>query len=311
MTPYVIFLLVATSVGLLVLGILELVAARPRAVSRQLLELQERERGAGPGGGAGGAGSGKAALQTFLTRVGESLKGKKRNSEPLRHLLLRAGYRAPEAVAIFWGARVTAVLACSAAAVAFGALLEASGGGMMLLLVWSAMLGWMVPMLVLRARTRRRAGELQRALPDALDLLVVCVEAGLGLNQALARMAEEIRRFSPVAADEFLLTNLEIRAGSPRAEALRHLGTRTGVDELRSLAAMLVQADRFGTSIAQALRVHADTLRQTRRQKMEELAAKSTVKLVFPLVLCIFPFLFIIILGPAILGMLRSLGTGP
>jgi tight adherence protein C len=148
---------------------------------------------------------------------------------------------------------------------------------------------------------------LQRALPDSLDLLVVCVEAGLGLNQALVRVSEEIEHVSTVMSDELVLTNLEIRAGTPRDEALRNLGERTGLGDLKSLTAMLIQTDRFGTSVATALRVHSDTMRTKRRQRAEEAAAKTTIKLVFPLVLFIFPAMFVVILGPAVLHILEQM----
>jgi tight adherence protein C len=147
---------------------------------------------------------------------------------------------------------------------------------------------------------RRRQTELTRALPDALDLMVVCVEAGLGLNQALVRVGEEIDRVSRILSEEFVLVSLEIRAGAPREEALRHLGERTGLSEFRAFVSMLIQTDRFGTSIAQALRIHADESRTKRRQRAEEEAAKLAVKLLIPIVLFIFPSIFIVILGPAL-----------
>ena len=149
---------------------------------------------------------------------------------------------------------------------------------------------------------------MQKALPDALDLLVVCVEAGLGLNQALVRVSEEIERLSPMLSEQFALVNLEIRAGTPRDEAFRNMGERTGLDDIKSLMAMLIQTDRFGTSVAQALRVQADTLRTKRRQRAEEAAAKTTIKLVFPLVLFIFPAMFVVILGSAIIQIFEALG---
>jgi tight adherence protein C len=150
---------------------------------------------------------------------------------------------------------------------------------------------------------------MQKALPDALDLFVVCVEAGLGLNQAIMRVSEEIERVSPVLADQLALVNLEIRAGTPRDEAFRNLGDRTGLQDIKSLMAMLIQTDRFGTSVAQALRTHAETMRTKRRQRAEEAAAKTTIKLVFPLVLFVFPALFVIILGPAVIQILETLSN--
>jgi tight adherence protein C len=165
-----------------------------------------------------------------------------------------------------------------------------------------------LPLLRIKRRARKRAHAIETAMPDALDLLVVCVEAGLGLNQALVRVSEEIERLSPVLSEQLALVNLEIRAGTPRDEAFRNMGDRTGLDDIRSLMAMLIQTDRFGTSVATALRVHADTMRTKRRQRAEEAAAKTTIKLVFPLVLFIFPAMFVVILGSAIIQIYEALG---
>jgi tight adherence protein C len=175
--------------------------------------------------------------------------------------------------------------------------------------VWAALMGYVAPTFIVRSRIAKRQKQMQKALPDALDLLVVCVEAGLGLNQAMVRVAEEIVRVSPVLSEQVGLVNLEIRAGTPRDVAFRNLGDRTGVQDIKSLMAMLIQTDRFGTSIAQALRTHADTMRTKRRQRAEEAAAKTTIKLVFPLVLFIFPALFVIILGPALIQIFEALGN--
>jgi tight adherence protein C len=173
--------------------------------------------------------------------------------------------------------------------------------------LWLAAVGWTVPPFYMRYRINRRQKDIVRALPDALDMLVVCVEAGLALNQALLRVSEEIVNVSPLMGEQLALVNLEIRAGTAREEALRNLGDRTGVPDIRSLVAMLIQTDRFGTSIATALRVHADTLRSKRRQRAEEAAAKTTIKLIFPLVFFVFPAMFVVILGPALIQIVRTL----
>jgi tight adherence protein C len=165
--------------------------------------------------------------------------------------------------------------------------------------IWGAAVGWIAPAFYVGNRVKARQSEIQRALPDALDMLVVCVEAGLGLNQALVRVAEEVDRVSPVLSEQLVMVNLEIRAGTGREEALRRLADRTGVPEVSSLVSMLIQTDRFGTSVAHTLRVQSSSLRTKRRQRAEEAAAKTAIKLVFPLVLFIFPALFVIILGPA------------
>ncbi|HET9512951.1 MAG TPA: type II secretion system F family protein, partial [Gemmatimonadales bacterium] len=145
-----------------------------------------------------------------------------------------------------------------------------------------------------------------RALPDALDLMVVCVEAGLGLNQAIQRVAEEIMYMSPSLGEQMSLVNLEIRAGTPRDEAMRNFANRTDLDDVRSIATVLIQTERFGTSVADALRTHSDTLRTKRRQRVEEAAAKTAIKMLFPLVFCIFPAMFIVILGPGLIRAIKA-----
>jgi tight adherence protein C len=142
-------------------------------------------------------------------------------------------------------------------------------------------------------------------MPDMLDMLVVCVEAGLGLNQALVRVADEIDHVSLVMSEQLALVNLEMRAGTPRDEALKNLADRTGLTDMKSLVGMLIQTDRFGTSVADALRVHSDTMRTKRRQRAEEAAAKTTIKLVFPLVLFVFPAMFVVVLGPSVIAIYR------
>jgi tight adherence protein C len=164
-----------------------------------------------------------------------------------------------------------------------------------------------MPFFYIRSRARKRQKEITLALPDALDLLVVCVEAGLGLNQGIVRVASEIHHVSVVLAEELHFTNLEIRAGRPRNEALRNLAERTGVEDVRGLVSTLVQAERFGTPIGGALRVHAETLRDKRKQRAREAAAKTTIKLVFPLVFCIFPAMFVVLVGPGAIMIIEAL----
>jgi tight adherence protein C len=162
----------------------------------------------------------------------------------------------------------------------------------------SILLGFFLPNLILNHQIQGRQKKIMSGLPDALDLLVVCVEAGLGLDAAMKRVAEDFKSSCPVLSQEFIMVNLEINAGLERQQALRNLSERTGVEELTTLCAILIQADRFGTSIAQALRVQSDTMRTNRRQKLEELANKTPVKLVFPLLLFIFPAVMVVIIGP-------------
>jgi tight adherence protein C len=171
----------------------------------------------------------------------------------------------------------------------------------------AAAVGYLLPSMGLGKLERRRQHRIRLGLPDALDLLVVSVEAGLGLDQAIQRVGEEIAFAHRELSDELRLVNLELRAGKGRTDALRALAERTGVDDLSSLVAMLVQTDRFGTSVAQSLRVHADTMRTKRRQRAEEAAAKTGVKMVFPLVFCIFPAIWVVTIGPAAIKFVQVL----
>jgi tight adherence protein C len=226
-----------------------------------------------------------------------------------RQLLIQAGYRQENAEAYYWGVRVGLALALAILGAMLLPLAGFGAGAGILGAMYMGAMGWVVPVLVVRQKKNARQKEIRLALPDALDLMVVCVEAGLGLNQALLRVAEEIRFVSSVTSQELALVNLEIRAGTPRDRALKRLAERTGVEDLRSLVTMLIQTDRFGTSIATSLRVHSDTLRMKRQQRAEEAAAKTTIKMVFPLVFCIFPALFVVILGPGLIMIFRALSN--
>ena len=177
-----------------------------------------------------------------------------------------------------------------------------------LLVVYSPIIiGFYLPNLILNHQIQGRQKKINEGLPDALDLLVVCVEAGLGLNSAMKRVADDMKVGNPVLSQEFNLVNLEILAGLDREQALRNLSERTGVEDLSTLCAILIQADRFGTSIATALRVQSDTMRTNRRQKLEEKAAQTPVKLIFPLLLFIFPALMVVVLGPAIIQVMETM----
>jgi tight adherence protein C len=306
---YVVVLLFATSIALAVVGIAELLPGESRLVTRQLQGIARLSRGeaAAVATSTERKASARARLAELLGRMGKSMQRRESRGRTIRDLLVQAGYRRPEAVSVFWGTRLAILIALPVVCGGTMLLLGVSAQVGLFAMVWAALVAWLGPKLYLRLRGSARRTEIDRTLPDALDLLVVCMEAGLGLNQAIVRMADEIRHFSPATSDEFVLLNLEMRAGVPRAEALRRLGTRMGVPDLRSLSTMLIQADRFGTSVGQALRVHADTARTRRRQRAEEAAAKTTIKLIFPVVLCVFPSVFVVVLGPAVLGLIRSL----
>ena len=220
----------------------------------------------------------------------------------LRWKLMASGYRRSEALAVFTGIRLGVALGCFAVAA-----LPIVGGFNVFLALGAAGLGYLLPSMALGRMVRRRQHRIRLSLPDALDLLVVSVEAGLGLDQAIQRVGEELAFAHRDLSDELRLVNLELRAGKGRSEALHNLGDRTGVDDLSSLVTMLVQTDKFGTSVAQSLRVQSETLRTKRRQRAEEAAAKTGVKMVFPLVFCIFPAVWVVTIGPAAIRFVQVL----
>jgi tight adherence protein C len=216
--------------------------------------------------------------------------------------LIRAGYRSDSAVQLFYGAKVVVPLILCVVAFLTGAGSYSPFFAYLIALG----LGFLAPDFWLGNRISARQARIRRGLPDVLDLLVICIEAGLSLDQSVARTAEELTLAQPTICDELDLVVLEQRAGLPRADAWRHFAERTNVDSVRNLVSVLVQSEKFGTSIAKTLRVHSDTLRTQRRQAVEEQAAKTTVKLVFPLVLFIFPSLFLVTLGPAAITVMES-----
>ncbi len=217
--------------------------------------------------------------------------------------LVTAGFRGKNAVWIWYGSLiVTGVVSFLGLT-----LLGVTFSNPLLGIMMPVILGMVLPDLWLRMRISKRKERIQMALPDMMDLAVVCVEAGMGLDQALQRIGQELRVPHPDLADELHLYNLEVSAGWKRPEALRNLAARTGVDDVRALVASLVQTDRFGTSIADSLRIFSDSLRVKRRQRAEEKAAKMNVKIVVPLVIFIFPAIFAVVAGPAIIGLVREL----
>jgi tight adherence protein C len=221
----------------------------------------------------------------------------------LRLRMVHAGYRRNDAIILFLGVRAGCALAAFALLAA--PFLFRTSIAVALL---GAGLGYVLPGIGLARLAKRRQHRVRLATPDALDLLVVSVEAGLGLDQAIQRVSDELASVHPALSEDLRMINLEMRAGKPRAEALHNLATRTGVDDLISLVAILVQTDKFGTSVAQALRVYSDVLRTKRRQRAEEAAAKTAVKMVFPLVICIFPAIWIVTIGPAALKFIEIIG---
>lgn len=225
----------------------------------------------------------------------------------MRAKFLHAGIRQPSAPVLFFAAKAILAVVLPLAFVFFTRSIDwkASTQVSTALLLVLAAIGYYLPNVVLSWLTRRRQREIFEAFPDALDLIIVCIEAGLGLDMAINKTAEEMKIRSPELAEELEMVSLELRVGSSRERALRNLAMRTGLDEVSSFATMLIQSDRFGTSPAEALRVHADMLRTRRRLRAEEAAAKIPLKLLFPLIFFIFPSLLLVLLGPAFIQIYR------
>jgi tight adherence protein C len=213
--------------------------------------------------------------------------------------LIQAGYRSPQHVTIYRGLRVLF------AAIGFFSVFLFTGFSSPLLLCGLTAFGFFIPRFMLKKKLKERQLRIRLGLPDGLDLTVICVEAGLSLDQAMMRVGQDLSTAHPELSAEFHLFDLETRAGKPRVEALRNLAERTGVDDIRALVATLIQTDRFGTSVAQALRVHSDSLRTERRQRAEEQAAKTTVKMIIPLVLFVMPSLIFVTVGPAVIQLMH------
>ncbi len=229
----------------------------------------------------------------------------------IQRLFLRAGYRSKNATVIFFGSKVL----CAAGTMVCVLVLQLLKSGQVRFLylaffsIGFALIGFYLPNLWLSLKIARRKEALTLGLPDALDLLVVCAEAGMGLDAAMKRVGEEMKLSNRTISEEFNLLNLEMRAGKSRKDALKNLSLRADLEEVNSLVTLLVQTDRFGTSVAQALRVHSDAMRTRRTQKVEEIAAKLPLKLLFPTIFCIFPSLFLVILGPALLQAMKTLNN--
>lgn len=245
--------------------------------------------------------------QELVEWAGAFLPASPRGVPLLRRRLTRAGYRNPVAVRYFrgWQALLAIAFGTSAALTAWNWYL--SGERVWMLAGAAGVLGYLAPGKYLGVRIARRRRAIERGLPNALDLMVVCVESGLGLDQTIVQVAHELRHVFPDIADEFTVVNLELRAGKRRADALHDLGDRTAVEGLKKLVAVLIQADRFGTGIAQSLRGHSDYMRAMARQRAEEKAAKIAVKLVFPIFFCILPSLFVVTVGPVAVKLVRDL----
>lgn len=239
---------------------------------------------------------------------------KPKREEELSHvqkMLLNVGYRSKNVAVIFYGSKVLCGILLPAVFSVLKLFIHrpVSPPLMMFLFVLLALVGFYLPNVWLRKKIASRKEKILDGFPDALDLLVVCAEAGMGLDSAMDRVGEEMKLGNEVISEEFRLYNMEMRVGKPRQDALKNFASRTELDDVKNLVTLLIQTDKFGTSMAQALRVHSDTMRTQRHQRAEEKAVKLPVKLLLPLILCIFPSLFIVILGPAVVQVFRIFGS--
>jgi tight adherence protein C len=253
---------------------------------------------------------GKTGFLTLLTSLSRLVRPKKEEEiSLLRKKFLKAGFRSEKIPFIFWGSKVFTAMVLLVLLILINLFFIHTlvTFRFIFFAVAAALIGFYLPNLWLWLRIKDRREKMFKGLPDALDMLVVCTEAGMGLDAAISRVGEEIRLSNQVLSDELKQVTLELRAGKHRQEALRNLSQRTDLEDLNSLVSLLVQTDKFGTSVAQALRVYSDSMRTKRFQKAEEIAAKIAVKLTFPLILFIFPALFVVILGPALIQVYRTI----
>lgn len=284
------------SVFLLIASLGVLLFYREAMVQRIHAVISERQKKKGLAGHLESAGE---SLGVVFEKIERVVPKSQSEVGVVQQRLIRAGMRKDSALKAFYAAKVLAPLA-------FCAIVTVTGLAKQNVFIFYAAalgLGYLAPDFWLGRRISNRQAEIRRSLPDVLDLLIICLEAGLGLDQATARTAMELAGTHPIIADELDVLVLEQRAGKPRADAWKHMADRTDVDSVRNLVSTLVQSEQFGTSVAKTLRTHSDTLRTQRIQAVEEAAAKTTIKLIFPLVLFIFPCLFLVTLGPAIIIM--------
>jgi tight adherence protein C len=239
-----------------------------------------------------------------IKRVTRFVPKSPKEMKRIQRRLALAGLHDPKHVAMFVAAELLCPIGLFAVAFVFG------GSRGLILGILGGIIGYILPGLVVERFARKRQLQIQNGLPDALDLLIVSLEAGLGIDQAILKCADELGIAYPALADELRMINVECRAGKPRIEAFKNFSARTKVDDVRALVAMLVQTDRFGTSIADALRTYAEVARTKRRQRAEERAAKMGVKLVFPLVFCLFPAFFVVALGPGVIKFIHAFSNG-
>jgi tight adherence protein C len=247
------------------------------------------------------------AFHDLIKRLGNIIPQSPKDVTVMQRRLIRAGIRKENALKILYGAKAALGISLPLIAAIAVAGADTDPSNKFVIVLAATAIGFFGPNEYVRRLASRRQKQISRGLPNTLDLLVVCVESGLGLDQAILQVSKELEHAHPEISEEFGLVNLELKAGKRRIEALRNLGERTGVDDLKKLVAVLIQADRFGTGVAQSLRAHADFMRVQARQVAEEKAAKLGVKLIFPIFFCILPSLFVVTVGPVAMRIVREL----
>jgi tight adherence protein C len=247
------------------------------------------------------------AFHDIIKKLGNFIPQSPKDVTVMQRRLIRAGIKSEGALRILYGAKAVLGVSLPLLTAAFVGTSSFDPGNKFAMILAATAIGFFGPNEYVRRLASKRQKEISKGLPNALDLLVVCVESGLGLDQAILQVSKELDKAHPEISEEFGMVNLELKAGKRRVEALRNLGERTGVDDLKKLVAVLIQADRFGTGVAQSLRAHADFMRIQARQVAEEKAAKLGVKLIFPIFFCILPSLFVVTVGPVAMKIIREL----
>jgi tight adherence protein C len=249
----------------------------------------------------------RITARRFIDAAGSKLSSREKDRDRVVQQLICAGFRKPGAVNLYYGSRIVACVLLCAAAIGICLIRRPDTSTFIMIVLGGLMAGYMLPGEFLRLMTRRRKHAIEHALPNTLDLLTVCVESGLGLDQGILHVARELGRAHPEMSEELSMINFETRAGKARPEALRNLASRTNVQDVKELVSVLIQADRFGTSVAQTLRTYSTHLRVQAHQRAEEKAAQLSVKLVFPIFFFILPSLFVITVGPVVVRIVRDL----
>jgi tight adherence protein C len=293
---FILFVVVAVAVGAVGLKIW----VRPK-------EAMERVTGVGVSSVEESAVHPSLVFRDMIKRLGTVMPQSPRDVTVMQRRLIRAGIRNSNALTMLYGAKLFFAVFLPTVMSFFILGSDSDPSNKFMLFMATAGLGFFGPNEYVNLKARRRQKNIRRALPNALDLMVVSMESGLGLDQAILQVAKELEHAHPEISEEYAMVNLELKAGKRRAEALRNMADRSAVDDLKKLVAVLIQADRFGTGVAQSLRAHADYMRVQARQIAEEKAAKLGVKLVFPIFFCILPSLFVVTVGPMMVKLFREL----